>query len=263
MKTQQPPDLEALKKITERSIFTPLASLRASGTQKEKKLEGYCAKYGQRSEVIYDWMGVYYEILESGCASKFLSRSDIDVRALYTQHDRQEVLGRTTARTLELSDDGKGLYCVIHLPNTTAGHDIYESVSRGDITGMSFTFRTTENGEYWHFPKGELSERHVTEIDNILDVTPASFPYYPSTTLVARSQQFGGERAEETQVIVRAMQDPEFDPSDSRYSSAFQRAMSFLSGKMKKSEPPSNEAPAARSEREELSDFLELERLRY
>ena len=58
----------------------------------------------------------------------------IDLRAL-VDHDTGKPLGRLKAGTLRVEPDAHGLRVEIDPPNTTAGHDIVESIRRGDVGG--------------------------------------------------------------------------------------------------------------------------------
>lgn len=62
------------------------------------------------------------------------------MRALYN-HDPNYVLGRTSAGTLTLREDEKGLYFDVRAPDTQWGRDLYASVKRGDVNQCSFGFQ--------------------------------------------------------------------------------------------------------------------------
>src|SRR6185295_5700179 len=96
-------------------------------------------------------LGGFREIITPEAVDRTLSEA-LDVRAL-VDHDSGKVIGRTRSGTLALRKDRKGLSVEIDPADTTAGRDILESVRRGDISGMSFAFRTlTDN---WRKEDGE------------------------------------------------------------------------------------------------------------
>lgn len=103
-------------------------------------------------------------------------RDGADVRALI-DHDSAKVLGRTRAGTLRLDADGHGLRVDIDPPDTTVARDLLESVRRGDITGMSFAFKTLD--DTWDKEAGETI-REVRDME-IYEVSVVSFPAYPQT----------------------------------------------------------------------------------
>src|SRR5438876_6249782 len=100
------------------------------------KLSGYAIVFNAMSLDL----GGFKEIILPEAVDRTLSEA-LDVRAL-VDHDTGKVIGRTRAGTLMLRKDRKGLRTEIDPADTTAGRDVLESVRRGDISGMSFAFRT-------------------------------------------------------------------------------------------------------------------------
>jgi hypothetical protein len=98
------------------------------------------------------------------------------VRAL-VDHDPSKILGRTRAGTLRLRADTRGLGVAIEPPHTTTARDIMESIERGDVSGMSFAFRTLTDD--WRMEDGEVI-REVSDM-RIHEVSVVSFPAYPDT----------------------------------------------------------------------------------
>ena len=77
------------------------------------------------------------EVVDEGA---FNLERDTDVRAL-TNHDTTLVLGRTTAGTLELRTDEKGLWGRIEInENDQDAVNLYERVKRRDVSQCSFGF---------------------------------------------------------------------------------------------------------------------------
>src|SRR5690606_13465231 len=78
-----------------------------------RAIEGYAALYESPS----DAAGWYTEVIARGAFTEALKRSD-DIVALFN-HNENYVLGRTTAGTLELWEDDKGLrYKVNDMPES-------------------------------------------------------------------------------------------------------------------------------------------------
>jgi HK97 family phage prohead protease len=103
-----------------------------------------------------------------------------DVRAL-VDHDTAKILGRTKAGTLSMRKDTKGLKVEIEPdPEISYARDILRSVSRGDVSGMSFGFRVLDDA--W-----DEDEESGMPIRTILDMTIAevsivTFPAYAETS---------------------------------------------------------------------------------
>jgi HK97 family phage prohead protease len=141
-------------------------------------LVGYAAVFGKRSVDL----GGFTEEVAPGAFAKSI-RSDDVVAAV--NHDSSLILGRTSAKTLALSEDENGLRMEIDLPDTSVGRDIAVTVKRGDMKGASFKFRTISDD--WKMLDGNP---HRTLIEaKLYDVGPVTFPAYPDTSLAMRSLQ--------------------------------------------------------------------------
>ncbi|RZJ19116.1 MAG: HK97 family phage prohead protease [Brevundimonas sp.] len=105
-----------------------------------------------------------------------------DVLAFFG-HDRNRVLGRTTAGTLRLSEDERGVSYEIDLPDTSDGRDLAVSVGRGDIRGTSFGFRAIK--ETWD-DTTEPPTRTIHKAE-LREISPTAQPAYGDTTIALRS----------------------------------------------------------------------------
>ena len=145
-----------------------------STDEEKEKLVGYVVKWNSPSEVLY------CDFVESFAPNAFSESlaSGEDVRALF-EHDYTKLLGRTSAGTLKLKEDSIGLRFELIPPDTTTGKDLLVSVTRGDITGMSFGFCATQ--ESWNFDV-EPYQRSVTKAD-LFEITVTSIPAYPESSV--------------------------------------------------------------------------------
>jgi len=141
------------------------------------KLVGYAAKFGKWSLDFGGWR-------EKIHPKAFDAVLEDDVRAL-KNHDPNLLLGRTTSGTLRLSTNTVGLRFEVDLPNTTTGRDTLEEVRRKDITGCSFAFTVVE--DTWKNHDDGTAERTITQVGQLFDVGPVTYPAYPDTTVAARS----------------------------------------------------------------------------
>lgn len=142
-------------------------------------IEGYFAVYGSKYWLWDD----AYETIEPGA---FDGETERDVRAL-ADHDTRLVLGRTTAGTLTLRIDDKGLWGSILInPKDQDAVNLYERVKRGDVNQCSFGFDIVEQttdyqddgGTVWHLNKVRLYE-----------VSVVTFPAYEDTGVEARKAE--------------------------------------------------------------------------
>ena len=107
-----------------------------------------------------------------------------DVRALVS-HDWNKVIGSERAGTLRLSRSLEGMDVEIDLPQTSYAQDLYESVRRGDIRGMSFTFTVPPGGDDWDFSRRPYL--HTVRQMEIQEVTVTAKPAYEDSQIAARA----------------------------------------------------------------------------
>ena len=162
----------------ERRAFN-VADLRVAGGGGKSTIVGHAAVFNRQSVPLWDFV----EQIEPGAFRDTLSTSD--VRALFN-HDANHVLGRSTAGTLRMREDSVGLAVEIDLPDTTMARDLSTSIARGDINQMSFGFMVADNGDRWEDRDGTLL-RTITKVDPLIDVSPVTYPAYPSTDAAMRS----------------------------------------------------------------------------
>lgn len=146
-------------------------------------VEGYASVFEKRSGNL----GGFVEKVRNTAFNKTVKESD--VRALWN-HDPQYVLGRSSAKTLELSVDNNGLYYRALLPNTTYGRDLAELLERRDVRESSFTFFKVQDD--WGLTEDGYPERSLIEV-GLIDVAPVTFPAYDDATSgVARRAALDG-----------------------------------------------------------------------
>ncbi len=152
-----------------------------------KRIRGQAIVFNSRSVNL----GGFFEIISPEAIDRTLREAG-DVRAL-VDHDTAKVLGRTKAGTLMLKKGRNGLDVSIDPPNTSFSRDIQESLSRGDVSGMSFRFRVMPDGDSWDEEDGNLIRTvHDMRFD---EVSIVSFPAYESTE--AYVSQRAAERVRE------------------------------------------------------------------
>lgn len=158
----------------ERRAHVAPPEVRAEGAGKVAK--GYAALFNSEADI----GGCFREIIAAGAFSETLKNSDI--RAL-VDHDSGRVIGRSSAGTLRLKEDDKGLSVEIDLPDTTDGRDLAVSMERGDITGMSFGFIVRH--DEWD-ETSDPPTRTIHKVD-LREVSAVAFPAYGDTEIALRS----------------------------------------------------------------------------
>lgn len=147
-------------------------------------VRGYAAVFNSESEDL----GGFVEEIEPGFFDEVLSD---DVRALIN-HDQNMVLGRTTAGTLRIGQDERGLWYEYDDPNTTYSADLVKSMQRGDVTQSSFGFIVRSGGARMVEEKrdGRTMFKRILKkggAERLFDVSPVTYPAYPDTTVAKRS----------------------------------------------------------------------------
>jgi HK97 family phage prohead protease len=162
-----------------RRVLGDLAAFQTRETGDDLFIEGYFAVFNSEYEV---WEG-YTEIILPNAFSGCLHQ---DTRALIN-HDSTLVLGRTTAGTLTLKQDERGLWGSIKINRADSdAMNLYARVQRGDVDQCSFgfdiekeTFIDLGNGKYrWEIEK----------VNPLYEVSVCTFPAYEETSVSAREK---------------------------------------------------------------------------
>jgi len=154
---------------------------------KPTRLTGYAAVFNAEAD-----LGSFVERIKPGAFAKALA-SGRDIRALI-DHDPMKILARTSASTLRLGENDRGLWVSIDLPDTSYARDLIASVKHGNHRGMSFGFQVAKGGDTWT-KEGTRMVRTLNEI-GLHEVTATSIPAYSATTLAVRIDPAAVARAQ-------------------------------------------------------------------
>lgn len=203
-------------------------------------------------------LGGFREVIRKGAFRKTIRESD--VRSLWA-HDSRYVLGRSKNNTLTLEERDDGLFIESPLPATSWAKDLGESISRGDVPGISFGFRTIK--DVWtQSPDESPALRELIEVQLIEVSFGVAFPAYPETDSVVSSRDFfeaaGADPDVVSVVLAKRETQKEYKPTEeeSRSISDMIRSLQGLLGAQKdgsrtkelESEEP-GEIPTLRSRR--------------
>ena len=133
--------------------------------------------YGSVFNSLSENLGGFRERIDERAFDEVLEN---DVRALFN-HDSNYILGRTTANTLKLSVDERGLRYSVNIPETTYGNDLMVSLDRGDIPQNSFGFIVEEDD--WSQDEEGNTIRTIKKVSRLLDVSLVTYPAYPEATI--------------------------------------------------------------------------------
>jgi len=184
MENKENAQVEELRNKYGENVELRTAEVRAAGDD-SLVIEGYAANFEQRTD-----LGYFKEEIARGAFDDVM---EDDVRLLLNHEGAP--MARTTNGTLELSIDDTGLKYRAALADTQDGRDLYKLIKRGDISQSSFAFTIAE--QEW---SEDRSTRTVTKMARLLDVSPVTYPAYPTTTVAARQMaEVKAEPVEEVQ----------------------------------------------------------------
>ena len=139
-------------------------------------VEGYAARY--EPYVLWeDEDGPIYERFEPGCFDG-CDMSDV----IFQLNHQGTVMARQSNGSLIVEPDDKGLFTAADLGRTEAARRLYEEISAGMITKMSWGFFL---GEY-HYESETRTIVHKS-VKKIFDVSAVSIPANQNTEINARS----------------------------------------------------------------------------
>lgn len=172
-------DLTALK-FARFSECNELRALDPTEDDKKYVVEGYAIVYEQETNI----GGWFKEVVKRGA----LDGADLTDVPLFIHHNSRTIpLARsrnnTKNSTLQLTADDKGLFfrAELDVENNAEAKALYSAVKRGDITGMSFSFRVKE--ERWLNLNTKLPTREIIRFQKIGEISALWSPQYKGTSI--------------------------------------------------------------------------------
>lgn len=154
-------------------VFAPVAE--AKRMDSNFYVEGYAARF-EPYVLFEDADGPIYERFEPDCFR------DCDMSDVIFQFNHQgTVMARQSNGSLIVEVDGTGLFTAADLSRTEAARRLYEEISAGMITKMSWGFYV---GDYY-FDQESRTIVHKT-VKKIFDVSAVSIPANNNTEINAR-----------------------------------------------------------------------------
>ena len=157
------------------------SEIRAIGGSRQ--VEGYGIVFNKESRDL----GGFTEVILPEAITGVIEESDILV---LMNHDvARGVLARSSkgVGSLRTTTDTRGVSYSFKSPKTTLGDELIEGITRGDISGSSFAFTITPDGEIWERRNDGSVLRTIKKFDKIYDMSPCYREAYPDTTLALRS----------------------------------------------------------------------------
>ena len=150
--------------------------LKTEADEPSYKVEGHASTFDRY--FLFDIDGVdYFEQIEPE-AFRDADMSDVVFRIDHTG----PVYARTSAGSIELDIDDKGLHHVTDLARTNRSRAVFDDIEAGNYPQMSFAFTVEEE----HFD-ANTNTRIIDRIKKVYDISPVTFPANPNTDLYARA----------------------------------------------------------------------------
>lgn len=159
-----------------RQVRTSLSNFETRKDGETPHISGYFAVFNSNYEM-------FKGCTESIAPGAFTDELHSDVRAL-VDHDTRIVLGRTTAGTLELREDGKGLWGDIAVnPKDSDAMNCWARVERGDVSQCSIGFNILDEE---HEEREDGTHHFTIKKVKLFEVSVCTFPAYEDTAVSAR-----------------------------------------------------------------------------
>lgn len=143
------------------------------------RFRGYAAVFKQKT-----WIGDarfgWWEQVAPGAFTRAIEEDDV---RFLVDHDPSRVLARTSAGTLRLAEDKRGLRVEAEMAPTSYAQDLAVLLERGDVNQMSFGFTPREEGVDYD---SKANLRTLTDVA-LWDVSAVAFPAYEGTEAALRS----------------------------------------------------------------------------
>ncbi|MFJ4434599.1 HK97 family phage prohead protease [Streptomyces sp. NPDC088923] len=176
--------------------------VRAEGDDGGERFAGYAAVFNSRTAIGNPLRWGFYEEIAPGAFGKTIGEGDA---RMLIDHDSYYVVSRSTAGTLALSEDARGLAVDSALDEGLSYvRDLKANLRNKNVTGMSFGFYvvkddwTSEEIEVEGADPVEVDVRTIREV-RLIEVSAVTFPAYTDTEAelkaVARALDRRGDAA--------------------------------------------------------------------
>ena len=180
--------------VKEREYRNVAAPLSAAAAVKQFNSDYYVEGYATTFDTPY----VLYEFEDGDKYYEKIDRHALDgadLSDVIMQYDHTgRVYARNSNNTLKLTADTKGLLIAADLGKTELARGLYEDISAGMITKMSWAFTVAEDSY-----DRATHTRTILKIKKVYDVSAVSTPANDGTSIAARSYASGRREAEAEQ----------------------------------------------------------------
>lgn len=155
--------------------------LNHEGDEKRYMVEGYASTFDKYLLLTIDGED-YFERIEPTA----FDNADLSDVVFRVDHEGR-VYARSSAGSVEIWHDEKGLGQRTDLGRTQMARDLFADIEVGNYPQMSFAFVVADDGDYFDMA---TNTRVITRIDKVFDVSPVSFPANPNTSLSVSTRDY-------------------------------------------------------------------------
>lgn len=156
------------------------AEIQIDKSKDEMVLEGTAIVFNKPA-TINTPTGSYTEIIKRNA----LDGLKLNDTRLLVSHDMNRIPLAKSPKTMDLWVDDVGLHMRAVLPDTEEARSCFQAVSRGDMTGMSFGFTCSNQGNDYDV---NTRTRTINKIDKVLEFSIVNYPAYQEASVEARNQ---------------------------------------------------------------------------
>lgn len=109
-----------------------------------------------------------------------LDNVNLDDVMLVYGHDINNIIARTSAKTLNLTIDDIGLHFEGNIPDTMLGRDLTTNINNGNLQGNSFGFTIADDD--WEERDGQFFHI-IKRIGELVEISLTPYPAYKDTDL--------------------------------------------------------------------------------
>jgi HK97 family phage prohead protease len=164
-----------------RAVQQPIAGV----DDTEKVLVGHAAVFDSMTNI----GGWYNEIIERGA----FDGCNFDDVLFCVNHDTRKIpLARSRRNngnsTMQISIDSVGMLvkAILDTENNMEARQLYSSVDRGDMDGMSFIFQVDQ--DQWEGLDTDMPTRRIQKIATVYEAGAVNWPAYEATDINARDK---------------------------------------------------------------------------
>lgn len=162
----------------------------------EKYVEGFATTF-DKPYLLYEYDGnKYFERIDRNA----LAGADMSDIIMQYNHEGK-VLARLSNKTLGVEVTDTGLFTFADLTKSRAAQDLFEEISNGLITKMSWAFRVSADAY-----DRDTRTRTILKISKVYDVSAVSYPANADTEISARSYFDGVIEGEQREALERRKQ---------------------------------------------------------